>query len=47
MKVIKFIGKWVDMEIIIESEVTHDQKDKNDMFSISCVCVFYLEKVFL
>jgi hypothetical protein len=29
----KFLGKWLDLEDIILSEVTKSQKNSNDMFS--------------
>jgi hypothetical protein len=30
----KFLGKWLDLEGIILSEVTHSQKNSNDMYSL-------------
>jgi hypothetical protein len=30
----KFLGKWLDLEGIILSEVTQSQKNKNDMYSL-------------
>ena len=30
----KFIGKWIDVEGIILSEVTQSQKNSNDMYSL-------------
>jgi hypothetical protein len=30
----KFLGKWLDLEVIILSEVTQSQKNSNDMFSL-------------
>jgi hypothetical protein len=30
----KFLGKWLDMEGIILSEVTQSQKNSNDMYSL-------------
>jgi hypothetical protein len=30
----KFLGKWVDLEGIILSEVTQSQKNSNDMYSL-------------
>jgi hypothetical protein len=30
----KFIGKWLDPESIILSEVTQSQKNANDMYSL-------------
>jgi hypothetical protein len=30
----KFIGKWLDLESIILSEVTQSQKNGNDMYSL-------------
>jgi hypothetical protein len=30
----KFIGKWLDLEGIILSEVTQTQKNSNDMYSL-------------
>jgi hypothetical protein len=30
----KFLGKWMDMEGIILSEVTQSQKNSNDMYSL-------------
>jgi hypothetical protein len=29
----KFLGKWLDLEGIILSEVTQSQKNSNDMYS--------------
>ena len=31
---IKFLGKWMDLEGIILSEVTQSQKNSNDMYSL-------------
>jgi hypothetical protein len=31
---IKFIGKWMDLEYIIRSEVTQSQKNSHDMHSL-------------
>ena len=31
--ILKFVGKWMDLENITLSEVTHIQKDKYHMFS--------------
>ena len=31
---IKFIGKWMDLQGIILSEVTQSQKNSNDMYSL-------------
>ena len=31
---IKFIGKWMDLENIIRSEVTQSQKNSHDMHSL-------------
>jgi hypothetical protein len=28
----KFLGKWIDLEDIILSEVTQSQKNSNDMY---------------
>ena len=33
-KFMKFIGKWMDLEDIILSEVTHSQKNTHDMNSL-------------
>ena len=30
----KFLGKWLDLEGIILSEVTQSQKNSNDMYSM-------------
>jgi hypothetical protein len=30
----KFLGKWMDLEGIILSEVTQSQKNSNDMYSM-------------
>jgi hypothetical protein len=30
----KFLGKWLDLEGIIPSEVTQSQKNSNDMYSL-------------
>ena len=30
----KFLGKWMDLEGIILSEVTQSQKNSNDMYSL-------------
>jgi hypothetical protein len=30
----KFLGKWLDLEGIILSEVTQSQKNSNDIFSL-------------
>jgi hypothetical protein len=30
----KFLGKWMDLEGIILSEVTKSQKNSNDMYSL-------------
>jgi hypothetical protein len=30
----KFLGKWMDVEGIILSEVTHSQKKSHDMYSL-------------
>jgi hypothetical protein len=30
----KFLGKWIDLEGIILSEVTPSQKNSNDMYSL-------------
>jgi hypothetical protein len=30
----KFLGKWLDLEGIILSEVTQSQKNLNDMYSL-------------
>jgi hypothetical protein len=34
MLFVKFLGKWLDLEGIILSEVTQSQKNSNDMFSL-------------
>jgi hypothetical protein len=31
---VKFLGKWLDLEGIILSEVTQSQKNSNDMYSL-------------
>jgi hypothetical protein len=31
---LKFLGKWMDLEGIILSEVTHSQKNSHDMYSL-------------
>jgi hypothetical protein len=33
----KFLGKWMDLECIILSEVTQSQKHSNDMYSLISV----------
>jgi hypothetical protein len=30
----KFLGKWMDLEGIIQSEVTQSQKNSHDMYSL-------------
>ena len=30
----KFLVKWIDLEVIIMSEVTQSQKNSNDMYSL-------------
>ena len=30
----KFLGKWMDLEVIILSEVTELQKNSHDMYSL-------------
>jgi hypothetical protein len=30
----KFLGKWMDLEVIILSEVTQSQKNSYDMYSL-------------
>jgi hypothetical protein len=30
----KFLGKWIDLEVITLSEVTQSQKDTHDMHSL-------------
>jgi hypothetical protein len=35
-EILLFEGKWVKLENIILSEVTHVQKAKNHMFSLIC-----------
>jgi hypothetical protein len=32
-----FLGKWLDLEGIILSEVTQSQKNSNDMYSLTSV----------
>lgn len=34
----KFIGKWIELEIIIPNEITQTEKDKCQMFFLICVC---------
>jgi hypothetical protein len=33
-KFMKFLGKWMDLEGIILSEVTQSQKNSHDMYSL-------------
>jgi hypothetical protein len=33
-KFMKFLGKWLDLEGIVLSEVTQSQKNSNDMYSL-------------
>ena len=33
-ELMKFLGKWLDLEGIILSEVTQSQKNSNDMYSL-------------
>ena len=33
-ELMKFLGKWIDLEDIILSEVTQSQKNSNDMYSL-------------
>jgi hypothetical protein len=33
-KFMKFLGKWLDLEGVILSEVTQSQKNSNDMYSL-------------
>jgi hypothetical protein len=33
---ILFAGKWMEVEIIMSSEISHSQKDKYHMFSLIC-----------
>jgi hypothetical protein len=33
-KLMKFLGKWMDLEGIILSEVTQSQKNSHDMYSL-------------
>jgi hypothetical protein len=35
-KIISFAGKWMELEIIMLSEVSQVQKDKSYMFSLIC-----------
>jgi hypothetical protein len=30
----KFLGKWIDLEVIILSEITQSQKNSHDMYSL-------------
>jgi hypothetical protein len=32
----KFLGKWMDLEVIILSEITQSQKNTHDMHSLIC-----------
>ena len=32
----KFLGKWMDLESIILSEVTQSQKNSHDLYSLIC-----------
>jgi hypothetical protein len=35
-EILSFSGKWMELENIILSEVSQDQKAKNHMFSLTC-----------
>jgi hypothetical protein len=35
-EILSYAGKWMELEIIILSEVSQAQKTKNHMFSIIC-----------
>jgi hypothetical protein len=35
-EILSFAGKWMELENIILSEVSHTQKTKNCMFSLIC-----------
>jgi hypothetical protein len=35
-KILSFASKWMELENIILSEVSQDQKTKNPMFSLIC-----------
>jgi hypothetical protein len=35
-EILSFTSKWMELEIIILSEVSHAQKIKNHMFSLIC-----------
>jgi hypothetical protein len=35
-EILSFAGKWMELENIILSEVSQDQKTKNHMFSLIC-----------
>jgi hypothetical protein len=43
-EVMKFLGKWMDLEDIILSEVTQSQKSSHDMYSLMiCMsCKLYM-----
>jgi hypothetical protein len=41
-ELMKFLGKWMDLEGIILSEVTQSQKNSNDMYSLLSGWLFYL-----
>ena len=34
--ILKFAGKWMELEETILSKVTQSQKDKHDMYSLIC-----------
>jgi hypothetical protein len=34
--VLSFVGKWIELENIILSEVSQDQKARDHMFSLIC-----------
>ena len=36
--IMKFLGKWMELEKIILSEVTQTQKDKHGMYSLISGC---------
>jgi hypothetical protein len=35
-EIMLFAGKWMELKIIMLSEVSHDQKDKGHIFSLIC-----------
>jgi hypothetical protein len=35
-EIMSFAGKWMELKIIMLSEVSQDQKDRGHMFSLIC-----------